>query len=212
MVFVGQKLGKNKLVDYIGAFGFGKPTNIDLEGEETVKLRSKWGDIDVATATFVQGIAVNTLQMLMAVAAIANEGKLMEPHVVQAVIDGNTTVDISHKLVRQVISKEAAQMVTNMMVTTAKDGEAKWAIPPEYMIAGKTGTAQIPIAGHYDAEKTMASFVGFAPASDPKFVMIVKLNSPQTSTWASETAAPLWVSIAKLIFHYFNLSSTPGVN
>jgi cell division protein FtsI/penicillin-binding protein 2 len=129
----------------------------------------------------------------------------MEPHVVKEVIDGDKTDKIPPKVVRQVISPDAAKTITDLMVLSARHGDAKWAVPKELEIAGKTGTAQIPISGHYDAEKTMASFVGFAPATNPKFAMIVKLKEPQTSTWASETAAPLWFKIAKSMFQYYNI-------
>ena len=87
-----------------------------------------------------------------------------------------------------------------MMINAVDKGESKWAKPEGYVIAGKTGTAQIPVSGHYDLEKTIASFVGFAPAVDPKFVMLVTLTEPQTSPWGSETAAPLWFDIARDIF------------
>ena len=86
------------------------------------------------------------------------------------------------------------------MVEAVEKGEAKWAKPPGYTIAGKTGTAQIPIEGHYDPEKTIASFIGFGPVDNPSFAMLVTLNEPKTSPWGSETAAPLWFSIAKDIF------------
>lgn len=205
MIYIAQKLGKDKLIDYLHQFGFGEPTNIDLEGEVIPKLRTKWGDIDVATASFGQGLAVNSLQMLMAVSAIANQGKLMEPHVVSEVNDENKISTIPPKVVREVISPNAAITMTEMMKRSATHGDAKWAVPQELEIAGKTGTAQMAIAGHYDAEKTMASFVGFAPASNPRFAMIIKLREPQTSIWASETAAPLWFKIAKQMFQYWNI-------
>ncbi len=209
MVFVARKLGEDKLIQYIKDFGFGQKTNIDLEGETSPNLRSKWGEIDVATASFGQGLAVNSLQMTMAVAALANQGKLMEPHVVSAVVDNGDTVEIPPKVVRQVVTPETAKIMTQMMLQSAQHGDAKWAVPQALQIAGKTGTAQIPISGHYDAEKTMASFVGFAPASNPKFVMLVKLREPQTSQWASETAAPLWFNIAKQMFNYYKIPTTP---
>jgi cell division protein FtsI/penicillin-binding protein 2 len=92
-----------------------------------------------------------------------------------------------------------------MMIAAVKKGEAKWAVPKGFVIAGKTGTAQIPVAGHYDPTKTVASFIGFAPAKNPKFVMLVILKEPSTSQWGSETAAPLWFSIAKDLFPYFGI-------
>ena len=105
----------------------------------------------------------------------------------------------------QIISKEAANQTTAMMIESAKHGESQWTNLKGFSVAGKTGTAQIPISGHYDAEKTIASFVGFAPANNPKFIMLVTLKEPQSSQWASETAAPLWYSIAKDLFNHFGI-------
>lgn len=205
MVFVGQRLGKDAVVEYLKKFGIGETTGIDLQGEVSPKLRDTWGDIDVATASFGQGIAVTTMQMLQAVGAIANGGVLMAPQVVST-ISGEKDSVVKPKVVRRVISKEAAAETTEMMVRAVQEGEAKFAAPKGYRIAGKTGTAQIPVSGHYDADKTIASFVGFAPADNPKFVMIVKLREPKSSPWGSETAAPLWFSIAKRLFLYWGIS------
>lgn len=204
MVFVGQRLGKDAVIEYLKKFGIGETTGIDLQGEVSPKLRDTWGDIDVATASFGQGIAVTTMQMVQAVGAIANGGVMMTPQVVST-ISGEKDSVVKPKVVRRVISKEAATEVTEMMVRAVQEGEAKFAAPKRYRIAGKTGTAQIPVSGHYDAEKTIASFVGFAPADDPKFVMIVKLREPKSSPWGSETAAPLWFSIAKRLFLYWGI-------
>ena len=159
--------------------------------------------------------------MLTAAAAIANHGLLMQPQVVDKIIinsppqnrdvssqENSQTIDISPQSVRQVISSQSAQLMTDIMVNAVKYGEAKWTAAKGYHIAGKTGTAQIPVAGHYDTEKTIASFVGFAPADDPKFVMLVTLNEPQTSPWGSETAAPLWFDIAKQLFIHWNIAPT----
>ena len=95
--------------------------------------------------------------------------------------------------------------MTAMMVNAAKNGESKWTSLRGFSVAGKTGTAQIPIAGHYDPKSTNASFIGFSPANNPKFIMLVTLNKPQSSQWASETAAPLWYSIARDLFLYFGI-------
>jgi len=93
------------------------------------------------------------------------------------------------------------------MIEAAKNGESKWTYLKGYKVAGKTGTAQIPIAGHYDEEKTIASFVGFAPYDDPKFIMLITLQEPQSSQWASETSAPLWYSIAKDLFIRYGIQT-----
>ena len=207
MVWTQQRLGGDKMLDYLKKFGFGQKTGIDLQEEVAPSLRAKWGDIDYATSSFGQGIAVTSIQMLAAVGALANHGVLMEPHLVQSVI-GDTEVPVPPKSRGEVISPEAAARVTALMVQAVTKGEAKWAAPKGYVIAGKTGTAQIPVEGHYDATKTTASFVGFAPANDPKFVMIVKLSEPQSSQWAAETAAPLWFNIAKQLLLRYNIAPT----
>lgn len=205
MVWTEQKLGGEKMLEYIKKFGFGQKTGVDLQEEVTPTLRTKWGDIDYATSSFGQGIAVTSIQLLAAVGAIANQGVLMEPHLVQSVI-GDTEVPIPPKSKGEVISKKTADRLTALMVQAVVQGEAKWAAPKGYVVAGKTGTAQIAVEGHYDAEKTTASFVGFAPASNPKFVMIVKLSEPQSSQWAAETAAPLWFGIAKKLLLRYNIA------
>jgi cell division protein FtsI/penicillin-binding protein 2 len=93
-----------------------------------------------------------------------------------------------------------------MMINSVEKGDAKWARPVGFDIAGKTGTAQIAIGGHYDEKKTIASFIGFAPADRPKFVMLVLLVEPKSSQWGSETAAPLWFDIAKELFRYYRIA------
>ena len=210
MVFTGQKLGHDKFYDYLDKFGIGHPTGVDLQGEVNISLRKKgtWSDIDIATTTFGQGIAVTPIQILRAIGVIANGGKMIKPEVVRQIKSGTWSSDIKPQVGQQVISKTAASEITDMMVHAVTDGEAKWAAPKGFSIAGKTGTAQIPVAGHYDPTKTIASFVGFAPAKNPKFVMLVTLTTPQSSEWGAETAAPLWFHIAEDLFPYFGIQ--PG--
>lgn len=207
MVFVGKKLGTELMYEYLDKFGMGKLTGIDLQGEMTPKLREKekWNEVDLATASFGQGVAVTPIQMIMAVNAIANKGVLLKPKVVKSIIAPGWEEIIDDDQGRQVISEKTATEVAAMMVEAAKNGEAKWTYARGFGVAGKTGTAQIPISGHYDEEKTIGSFIGFAPANDPKFLMLVTLREPKTSPWASETAAPLWYLIAKDLFLYFGI-------
>jgi cell division protein FtsI/penicillin-binding protein 2 len=157
--------------------------------------------LDVSASTFGQGIAVTPLQMLRAVGAIANKGILMTPRVVDTIAGKK----VKQKAGNQIISNIAAAKMSKMMINSVDRGEAKWAKPAGFVVAGKTGTAQIPVSGHYDKVKTIASFVGFAPADNPKFVMLVTLREPKTSPWGSETAAPLWFEISRDIFRYFGL-------
>lgn len=208
MVFVAQKLGRDKLLSAIKRFGFGKPTNIDLEDESSPELRADkdWKEVDEYTASFGQGIAVTPIQMVRAVGALANGGKMMEPHLVKEIREAKgKSIIVPSKVTAQVVSAETARIVTEMMVAAVDNGEAKWAKPKGYRVAGKTGTAQIAVAGHYDDKKTIASFVGFAPADKPRFVMLVTLREPSSSQWGSETAAPLFFTIARDLFTYWGI-------
>lgn len=208
MVYVAQKLGLDKMFSYISNFGFGNITGVDLQEETSPAIRSRdqWKEIDVATSSFGQGIAVTPIQMISAISAVANDGLLLKPQVVAA-IKGNDgqIVRINPETRGQILTPAAARITTEMMIAAVNYGEAKWAKPKGYRIAGKTGTAQIPVAGHYDANKTIASFVGFAPADDPKFVILVTLNEPTSSPWGSETAAPLFFRIAEKLFDYYTI-------
>jgi len=206
MIFVGQKLGDEKMYEYLEKFGIGDETGIDLQGEVAVPLRKKgtWNIVDLSTASFGQGVAVTPIEMIRAVSVLANGGKMPTPQVVDKLSGDNWEEDIKPKT-QKVISEEAVNEITAMMVEAAKSGEAKWIYSKGFRVAGKTGTAQIPIQGHYDADKTIASFIGFAPAGDAKFIMLVTLKEPSSSPWASETAAPLWYSIAKDLFLYFGI-------
>ena len=189
MVFVARKLGSDKFAEYMKRYGFGKKTKIQLQEEVsgTTREAKNYGDIDLATNSFGQGIAVTPLQLVSAVNAIANGGLYISP----------TLVEDSEPEKRVILSRDATTKMTEIMIRAVEEGEAKWAKPQGLSVAGKTGTAQIPIEGHYDAEKTIASFIGFFPAEDPQFTMLVTLREPQTSIWGSETAAPLWFALAK---------------
>jgi len=208
MVYVGKLLGIETFVQFIKDVGFGLPTKIDLEDESSPIMRSDrdWKEIDLATASFGQGIAVTPLQMIRATSAIANGGWLMEPHMVKQMQNAKKRIiEVKPKKIRQIFSAATAQVVTEMMTAAVDNGEAKWAKPKGYRIAGKTGTAQIPVAGHYDNKKPIASFVGFAPADKPRFAMLVTLREPSSSQWGSETAAPLFFNIAKELFLYLGI-------
>jgi cell division protein FtsI/penicillin-binding protein 2 len=208
MVFVSQKMGLDRMLDYLGKFGIGSTTGIDLQGEVSASLKPKnqWYAVDLATTAFGQGISITPIELLDATAVIANGGVEMEPHVVDAVEDpdGNI-VKIPPKTVGSPISSGTAKAMTEIMVNAVEKGEASWARLKGYRIAGKTGTASIPIQGHYDPNQTIASFVGFAPASDPKFVMLVILNRPTTSIYGAETAAPIFFDIAKSLLGYYGI-------
>jgi cell division protein FtsI/penicillin-binding protein 2 len=201
MVFAARKLGADKLHDYLAKFGLGEKTGIDLEEETTgvLKPAKDWREIDLATTSFGQGIALTPIQVAAAINALANGGVWVKPFIVRAITDQGRVIPTVDSKQRQVLGKDAVAGITQMMIAAVEQGEAKWFKPKNLSVAGKTGTAQIPVSGHYDAEKTIASFVGFSPSVNPKFTMLVSLREPQTSQWGSETAAPLWFDIAKQI-------------
>jgi cell division protein FtsI/penicillin-binding protein 2 len=207
MTFVGQKMGANTLYDYLQKFGIGGITGIDLQGESAPPLRKRgmWSNVDLDTTTFGQGIAVTAIQMVRAVSAIANGGHLPTPHIVTSIQGDGWQENVDFPDFPRVISQKTAEETTQMMVDAANLGEAKWTKIPGFTVAAKTGTAQIPVAGHYDPTNTNHSFIGFAPVNHPKFVMLVTLQSPTSSPWAAETAAPLWYSITKDLFPYMGI-------
>jgi stage V sporulation protein D (sporulation-specific penicillin-binding protein) len=214
MVFTGQKLGKERLFKYLDAYGFGKMTGVDLQGEMVPQLRARdsWYPIDLATTTFGQGISVTPIQLLSAFGTIANGGKRMEPHVVAAVeTEEGKNIAIEPKILSSPISLKTAKIMTEILINAVDEGEAKWAKPKGYRIAGKTGTAQIPVEGHYDPKNTIPSFIGFAPADDPKFVMLVVFDRPTSSIYGSETAAPVFFDIAKHMLTYYGIAPTETV-
>jgi cell division protein FtsI/penicillin-binding protein 2 len=211
MVYTSQLLGLDTMLKYFDKFGIGQSAGIDLQGELAAPLRERdsWYPIDVATASFGQGISVTPISLLTAFTAVANEGKRMEPHIVKSIeTPEGDVIDIPPKVLDQPISAQTAKVVTEMMVQAVDRGESKWTKLDGYRIAGKTGTAQIPIAGHYDPTQTIASFVGFAPADNPKFLMLVIINRPTSSIYGAETAAPVFFKIADRILKYYGIPPT----
>lgn len=209
MTFVSQRLGLDRFYLYITKFGFGKLTGIDLEEESpgVVHPKQQWREIDLATAAFGQGLAVTPIQIVQAVAAVANGGKLISPRLVSGTLTNNKTEKYLPSPQVQIISAKAASQMTEMMVNAVDRGEAQAFKPKGYRIAGKTGTAQIPVSGHYDENKTIASFVGFAPVHNAKFVMLVRFTEPTSSSFGSETAAPAFFKIAGELFNYWGIAA-----
>ena len=144
--------------------------------------------------------------MIRAIAAIANNGVLMEPRLVKEIVsEDGKKIEIPPKETRRLYSAPTAKVIAELMVDAVEYGEAQWTVTKGFRIAGKTGTAQIPVEGHYDSDKTIASFVGFGPVENPRFVMLVTLREPTSSPWGSETAAPLFFDIANELFPYFGM-------
>lgn len=197
-------MGPEVFYRYVRAFGFGQRTGVDLDGEVTGIVHYPgnldWGDAFLGQNAYGQGIAVTPLQMINAVAAVANGGRLMQPYVVERRIRPDGTVLEHQPVVRgQPITPQTAQVLTEMLVQVVEEG-VPLARVPGYRVAGKTGTAEIPIPGGYDPDDTIASFVGFGPVPNPQLAILVRLDRPQASRWGSETAAVVFSRLAARLF------------
>lgn len=197
MVQLGMKLGAERLIEYSKKFGFGKPTGVDLPGEESgILYRAEdMYEPDIATMSIGQGIAVTPLQMLRAICAIANGGELLQPYIVKKIVDadGNTVKEGEKKIVSHVITEQVAAQMRGMMEKVVSEGGGKPAAIRGYRIAGKTGTAEkLAEGGGYAAGEYIASFVGFVPADKPKYAMLVMLDTPQGAFYGSQVSAPIF--------------------
>lgn len=217
MVWVSDKLGSQPMYDYLQKFGFGQKTGIDLPAEATGYLLngSKWADINRATISFGQGVSVTPLQVATALATFANGGNQMQPHIVDKIIgpDGKIVSQYQPK-VRQahVVSAQAADQIISMMVSVVTQGNSKRAQVPGYLVAGKTGTAQVPRpaseGGGYYPDKTVGVFGAILPADQPRFAIVVKLDNPKTVNFAESSAAPTFAQIAQFMVNYYQIPPT----
>lgn len=200
MAQVAVALNPERFYTYLKRFGFGRLTEVDLgnEGPGTLKDRQNiaWHESDLAANSYGQGIAVTPIQMASAVGAIANHGLLMKPRIVKQISNGEQDVQVKPSVVRRAISENTADTITDMLVE-ALDQSNSQARLPGYQIAGKTGTAEIPIPGGYHPTLTIASFVGYLPADDPELVILVIIDRPTTSRWGGKTAAPAFRRVAQ---------------
>lgn len=211
MVYVSKVMGLERMLSNFKNFGLTNATGIDLQGEatSTINDRQTWYPVDIATSAFGQGISVTPMELLDGFAALANDGARMEPHVVDKIITSdNQTITIPPKKLSQPISSQTAKIMTETLVYTVDKGEASFARLKGYRIAGKTGTASIPVSGHYDPTQTIASFIGYAPADNPKFVMLVIIDKPTASIYGAETAAPVFFDISHYLLQYYGIGPT----
>jgi len=204
---IAVDVGEENFYKTVSRFGFGASTGIDLAYEVGGIVHNpnagSWVPGYLATNAFGQAISVTPLQMANAVAAIAAGGVLHRPHVVRMTIKGDTIRIKEPEPVSRAIRAETARTLTQMMIAAAN--HTKEARIPGYAIAGKTGTAEIPGLGGYKEDRTIATFVGFLPADDPQFLILVKLERPKTSAWAGQTAAPVFRRIAESIITMYGI-------
>jgi len=207
-IYVVQKLGRYLFSKYLTSFGFGSATGIELDGEVGAPIRStkNWAEVDLATMAFGQGIAITPLQLITAFGAVANQGNLMKPHIIDKILYPSGAVSVDPQMIRTVIKPGVAQLLSAMMVSVVQNGHGKQAGVPGYRIAGKTGTAQIPTSsGGYEDWDTIGTFVGFGPVDSPRFVMLTKIDRPQGMRFAESSAAPLFGEIAKFLLNYWQI-------
>ena len=193
------------------AFGFGSPTGIGLAGESRGMLRDpqRWSALSLPTMSIGQEVSVTALQMVAAFGAIANGGVLMQPRLVRSLFDaeGRETRRFEPRAVRQVVSPETAHTLTRLMTQVVAAGTGHNAAIAGYEVAGKTGTAQKldPVTRRYSRTPGVLSFVGFAPADEPRIVMLVMLDEPKNEKWGSEAAAPIFSAIGAEVLRYLDV-------
>jgi len=210
-VKVSERLGKEKFFDYINRFGFGSKTGIDIPGESPGLLRHhrNWTRVDAATIAFGQGVSVSGIQMITALAAIANGGVLMKPFMIKGVVDkqGRLEKEFRPEVVRQVISPVTAKRLTSLLtdVVGHEDGTGKKARIENVNVAGKTGTSQkFDFARRaYSSERVRTSFMGFFPSEAPQVVMLVVLDEPQRDRWGGVASAPVFRKIGEQMLTCF---------
>ncbi|MDA2922870.1 penicillin-binding protein 2 [Patescibacteria group bacterium AH-259-L07] len=207
-VYAVQKVGRKAFRNYLKKFGFGSLTGIELSGEATGNIDNleRRSETYLATSSFGHGISVTPLQMVTAVGAIANSGKLMKPYIIDSIREDSKERKIVPQFVRQVISPSTAATLSAMMTSVLENGYGRRARVNGYFVAGKTGTAEVPKKGAGYTEDVIHSFVGFAPAHDPRFVTLVKLDNPKEGRFADSTAAPTFGKIADFILKYYNIA------
>ena len=201
MAWVSTQIGAQGFYGYMNRFGLGRLTGVDLAGEMAGRLKvpgdADWYPVDLGTNAFGQGVAVTPLQLMTAASAVANQGRMVTPHVLYAMLREGHQFRVPSQYAGSPISAQTAQTLSAMLALSLEN-ESSAALLPGYRVAGKTGTAQIPTdSGFYDLVQTNASFIGWGPVADPQFMIYVWLERPTASIWGSETAAPVFAQVAE---------------
>lgn len=208
LAWVASQMGAKDFYKYMQGFGIGHLTGVDLAGEVTGRLKSPgdsdWYDADLGTNAFGQGVSVTPLQLASAISAVANDGKVMTPHIVRSIISKGYQYDIQPTVMARPIKPETARTLSSMLETSLV-GESSDALVPGYSVAGKTGTAEIPTPFGYTSSQTNASFVGWGPVDDPQFLVYIWLEKPTISPWGSEVAAPVFSKVVQKLVVLLNI-------
>jgi len=206
---IGLAIGKETFYDYVKALGFGEKTNIELNGEAEgiVNIPENMKDVNLVTQSFGQGISVTQLQLATALSAVSNGGYLYEPHLVKNLVDqdGNIVMEVEPKVVRRVFSQDTSDKMLMAMESVVSEGSGRSASVAGYSVGGKTGTAQKVIDGKYADEKYITSFVAVAPTYNPEILVIMSIDEPKESYYASTIVAPLIGEIIESTMQYLNI-------
>lgn len=214
---IGLAMGRRTLYRTLRRFGFGRTSGLGLPGETKGQLRHfrKWYDMDAATISFGQGMSANALQLVSAMGAIANGGKLMRPTLLKRVTDarGQVVQELLPRVRRRVLPARVARLVSDMLIgVTGEDGTAAEAAIDGYLVAGKTGTAQKAdfVKGGYAADKWVSSFVGYAPAHRPRLVVGVTIDEPVIAHYGGTVAAPAFRRVVEASLRHLGVSADHG--
>jgi cell division protein FtsI/penicillin-binding protein 2 len=203
LAWVATRVGPETLYSYLQAFGIGHTTGIDLAGEVSGRLKvpgdNDWYAADLGTNAFGQGVSVTPVQMAVAVSAVANRGLKMAPKIVRSVVNGDFQYDTEQRITGMPIKESTAKTLSDLLARSLEK-ESSYALVTGYRVAGKTGTAEIPTPLGYTTNATNASFVGWGPLDDPRFLIYVWLEKPGTAPWGSVVAAPVFrQAVEKLV-------------
>ncbi|MFQ5896941.1 MAG: penicillin-binding transpeptidase domain-containing protein [Candidatus Methylomirabilia bacterium] len=210
-VKVGVALGGERFSRYIGKFGFGSLSGLGLPGESRGRVwsLSRWSKLSLAALSIGHEISVTPLQMVMAFAAVANGGELLQPQVVRTLLDadGLPLGVFEPRVIRRVVSPATSRALTRILTRVVREGTGQNAAIRGYDVAGKTGTAQKldPVTRRYSRKPGVLSFVGFAPAEEPRVAMLVLVDEPANARWGSEVAAPIFSAIGRATLEYLNV-------
>ena len=203
-ITVAERLGAGRLASWIDRFGFGKPTGIDFPGESSgfALPLDQWSGSTIGTVPIGHGIAVTPIQMARAYSAIANGGRLVEPHLIERIGGADAERLSSHRIVSRAVSEQMLSMLRGVVL----EGTGTEAAIPGYTVAGKTGTAaKIDPDGRYSTSRYVASFVGLVPASKPRLVIMVMVDEPRASIWGGTVAAPAFKDIASFNLQHLEI-------
>jgi len=201
MSHIIAKLKLDNFLYYYSKLGLNQKTGIDLPGETKSATKNYWSDVDLATASFGQGIAITQIQMLQAFNTIANNGILVYPKIVKSVSENGKIVKVNQPKTKTVFQESTIREIKSILQYAVENGTVSRLKPKQMEVCAKSGTAQVAIGGEYSENSSVASYIGFSPCQNPKFTMIVTINNPKTSSWGSSTAAPIWFDLASRIYN-----------